>query len=426
MLPSAAISAQEQEQSDQQRAGSSSRRASGSGEHRDPSRAASISLDCSSGKAGSQLPTPRLMYSTSRGLSLQESGVELCDMLVRLQLDVSEDLDRPVSISILKRQDTAPADNTLTQAARRLPRAEHPRDGAPGLSARGKASPVAAQTAALPRPVVARQTPAQQQPPQPAQGPTQGSAFARVAKAEREFTGSGTIQSVQSHQGVAAKTGSAVQQHASEENLQEPEALSTANASQHTSAGGMQPRALLIEQEVHASLSPSISDDSSPPAAGSHTPAADPSHEAGHPASDQALATLVSDRGAQHARSHSAAAGTAAPTDGDKADAGTSTKPALKGLTVPKAPAGGRKQSSAAPSPTAGAAQSAAAPDQAAVHGGALSDDEALSPSALSESLEFGGRVQQGSVRDSNSHAGHVDWNELGKRSSRLAALAGI
>ena len=95
-------------------------------------------------------------------------------------------------------------------------------------------------------------------------------------------------------------------------------------------------------------------------------------------------------------------------------------KPALKGLTVPKPPAGGSRPASTAVSPTAATSKSPAAADRAAA-----SEHEALSPSALSDSSEFGGRPQQGHSRDDHSHTGHVDWNELGKRSSRLAALAG-
>ena len=399
-------------------------KASGSGEHREPSRAASLSLDFSSGKGGSQLPTPRLLYSTSRGLSLQESGVELCDMPVRLQLNVSEELERPISLSIVNRQDAPPADSSASQAADRLSRAAQPRDSVLDTLAAGENPHSAAQTAPLPRPAVARHAPAMHQSPQPAQGPEQGSAFAEVAAAGVDLLESDASKSLRSEQ--ASASGSAVQQHASEQRAQQSEAVSTADASQRTSPVGEQVRAQLVEQEVHASLEPSTSDDSSPTATRSHTAAARPSHENRPPALKQGSTAIVPDPDAQYASSHSdAPAGTTATSNEGKADAGPIVKPALKGLNVAKPPIGGSKPSSTAVSPTASSMQHAAEPDEAALHGSALSDQEALSPSALSDSSEFGGRAQQGSGRDGHSHAGHVDWNELGKRSSRLAALAG-
>ena len=410
---------------DQQRA--RSKRASGSGEHGEASPAASLSLDFSSGKAGSQLPTPRLMYSTSRGLSLQESGVELCDMLVRVQLEVSEDLERPVNISIVRRQDAPPADSTASQAANRLSRAAALKDSAPDTSAPGEDPPVAAQAAALPKPAVARQSPAAHQPAQLKQDPMQGSAFAEVAAAGVDDPDSGSSKDLRSQQGRAVTPGSAVQQEASEQHLQDPEAVSMAEASHQTGARALQLRAQVVEKEVHALLEPSTSNDSSLPAAKSSTTAADPSHESTLPASEQASAASLSDPGAQHAPSHSnVPPGTAATSDHDRADADPIAKPNLKGLNVAKPPAGSSKPSSTVATPTASSSrQHGAEPDQAALHSGGASDNEALSPSALSDSSEFGGRGQQGSGRDGHSHAGHVDWNELGKRSSRLAALAG-
>ena len=401
-------------------------RASGSGEHGEPSPAASLSLDFSSGKAGSQLPTPRLMYSTSRGLSLQESGVELCDMLVRVQLGVSEDLERPVNISIVKRQDASPADGTASQAASGLSETAQLRDTAPGTSAPGAEPPLAAPAAALPKPSVARQSPAAYQPPQPKQNSVQGSAFAEVAAAGLDNPDSASSKDAKSLQGSAVISRSAVQQDASAQHLQDPEAVGTAEASHQMGTPGMQLKAQLVELEVHASLEPSTSNDSSLPVAAAPTTAADPSHESSLPAVKQAPGASLSDHGIQHAPAHSdAPAGAAAPSDPDRADADSIVKPALKGLNVGKPPAGSSKASSTVASPTASSRQHGAEPDQAALQGGAMSDNEALSPSALSESSEFGGRAQQGSSRDGHSHAGHVDWNELGKRSSRLAALAG-
>ena len=409
---------------DQQRA--RSRRASGSGEHGEPSRATSISLDFSSGKAGSQLPTPRLMYSTSRGLSLQESGVELCDMPFRLQLNVSDEAERPVEVCIVDRQDAPPADSAASQAATGLSRAAQLRDSAPGTSAPGEEPVVAAPAAALPKPAVARQSPAAHQPAQPMQDAMRGSAFAEVAAAGVNDPDFDSSRGLKSQQGSAVTSGSGAQQDASEQRLQDPEAVSIAGVSHQTGAKGMQLQAQLIEQEVHALLEPSTSDDSSLPAARSSTIAAESSHESSLSPLKQAPAASPSDYGGQHAPSHSdVPADTAAISDHDRADAGSIVKPALKGLNVSKPPAGSSKASSTVASPTASSRQHGAEPDQAALQGGAISDNEALSPSALSDSSEFGGRAQQGPGRDGHSHAGHVDWNELGKRSSRLAALAG-
>ena len=100
-------------------------------------------------------------------------------------------------------------------------------------------------------------------------------------------------------------------------------------------------------------------------------------------------------------------------------------RPPLKGLVVRKAP-GERRAPSAAVSPTTSALRPRAAADQPSADA-SMSDQETLSPSAMSDSSDFGMRLQRGSSAGlAGPHAAHVDWNELGKRSSRLAALAGM
>ena len=490
--PSGAVAAKDPTHSDQQGAESSSRQASGSGEHGQASRAASISLDSGSGKAGSQLPTPRLMHSTSRGLSLQASGVELCDALVRLQLAVSEDSERPVAIRIADRQDPVPRASAATQAVQDQPDPEHPRTGIASVPAAAKGPGSAARTAALPRPAVATHPSAGQRPPEPALGAVQGSAEVSAAGADSSVYD--TRDGMQPQQGQRNTSEGPAIQH--DDGSQAREAGSAAQAAHQTDAGGELPIAHLVEQEVHASLEPSGSNDSSPPAASSRATGVEPSHESSHSASRQAPTAALLDGSAQQVSSHSnAPARLPAASNGHTADTGTlsakdqsvlssplvetpelsavaserkgdhhmptddvpagstaalvhqtgegqatsrrststrgdrsvgSSEPTLKGLTIPRHSPGGSKPPSTAVSPTASGMQSGAAPDQAAARGAALSDHEARSPSALSDSSDFGGRPAHGSVRDSHPHAGHVDWNELGKRSSRLAALAGM
>ena len=102
-----------------------------------------------------------------------------------------------------------------------------------------------------------------------------------------------------------------------------------------------------------------------------------------------------------------------------------SHRPPLKGLVVRKAP-GERRPPSAAVSPTTSALRPRTAADQPSADA-SMSDQETLSPSAMSDSSDFGVRLQRGpSAGQAGPHAAHVDWNELGKRSSRLAALAGM
>ena len=102
-----------------------------------------------------------------------------------------------------------------------------------------------------------------------------------------------------------------------------------------------------------------------------------------------------------------------------------SHRPPLKGLVIRKAP-GERRPPSAAVSPTTSALRPQTAADQPSADA-SMSDQETLSPSAMSDSSDFGVRLQRGpSPGQAGPHAAHVDWNELGKRSSRLAALAGM
>ena len=102
-----------------------------------------------------------------------------------------------------------------------------------------------------------------------------------------------------------------------------------------------------------------------------------------------------------------------------------SHRPSLKGLVIRKAP-GERRPPSAAVSPTTSALRPRTAADEPSADA-SMSDQETLSPSAMSDSSDFGMRLQRGpSAGQAGPHAAHVDWNELGKRSSRLAALAGM
>lgn len=532
----------------------------GSGEHSQASRRGSNNLDLSSGRSpsASPMPTPRLMYSTSRGLSLQESGVELSDRLIRVKLSVSEGSDRPVRVSVAAQRPPALPANTVRQAVQALVPAG---DGATTPLAGNKEQ---AQVLALPKPAVASAHAAAKKPAsEPGAGATQASAFAGAAAtaassqdADTEESlgpgkdtafrseaaamsehGSGAQQSPQAEAQRAAATIAASLQSSSQPSepasssipadaslsadgkAAVPDMAQAADSFQENTAGGLPPVAQLVEQQVLASLEPSTTNDSSAPAASSSlgTSALGPStgrkehvhpftsgapeHASGAAAGAQPLQetepsmlpAVMTDKGSivaaashsdaqdssvrqptpkaidqapvntaakasvdssPHAEAsftaklerqsltgtplYSRAPGTA-PAEHRDSQQGSSEKiaiqrsasaaegpilgliqPALKGLTVPKPPAGGSRPASTAVSPTAATSKSPAAADRAAA-----SEHEALSPSALSDSSEFGGRPQQGHSRDDHSHTGHVDWNELGKRSSRLAALAG-
>jgi len=496
-------------------------RASGSGEHSRPSRAGSTNLDFSSGQAGSQLPTPRLMYSTSRGLSLQESGVELSDMAVRVQLAVSETSDRPVEVCIAKKQDVTLPDSTAGQAAGNLPRSAPFMQSAASTSASGEEPHIAA----LPKPVIASQHLATgQQAVKPSEVSTGSSAFAGMAASGAESPDPPRGDTLGTQQGTAltserpgmpehgssSQDGPMAEAHqaamtiaaslqpspmtpgtpsqgiiSAEQRSSKLHANIAAEGSQGIIAGGVPRMERLVEQRVRASLEPS---DSSSFAGVRKTAETEVSRETTPDALPIAPAAESSDSDVQEAVSHSNAADETMPTSeiekaqdaGVVSHAGSSpskpptpssqgpassserpvaqhktadsasrnatgpakqgvdahamrtgstgaadspnvglVKPTLKGLSVPKPPTGGSKLSSAVVSPTASSMQPDALLDQAAGHAGAASDHEALSPSAMSDSSDLGGMFQQ-------PHAGHVDWNELGKRSTRLAALAGM
>jgi len=283
--------------------------------------------------------------------------------------------------------------------------------------------------------------------------------------------------------GTPSQGISSAEQHSSELH-----ADIAAEGSQGTIAGGVPPMERLVEQQVHASLEPSASTDSSPFAGARKTAIREVLHKTTPDALPIPPAAECSDSDVQEAVSHSNTAVETKPiSDVEKAQdagvvshAGSSSpkphthssegpvssserpvaqhkttdsalrnatgpakqgvdahamqtgstgaadgpnvglvKPTLKGLAIPKPPTGGSKLSSTVVPPTASSMQPDAPLDQAAGHAGAVSDHEALSPSAMSDSSDLGGMFQ-------HPHAGHVDWNELGKRSSRLAALAGV
>lgn len=535
----------------------------GSGEHSQASRRGSNNLDLTSGRSPSAscMPTPRLMYSTSRGLSLQESGVELSDRLIRVKLSVSEGSDRPVRVSVAAQRSPALPDSTVRQAVQ----APAPAGDSATASLAGTEEQAQVQVPGLPKPAVASTHAAtEEQASEPGAGATQASAFAGAAAtaasaqdadtdeglgpekdtafrseaAKWSDHGSRAQQSPEAEAHRAAATIAASLQSSSQPSepasssipaeaslsadgkAAVPDVAQAAGSVQETTAGGLPPVAQLVEQQVHASLESSTSNDRSAPAASSSlatsalgpstgqeghvhsSTSAAPEHACSAAAGAQPLqeteasmlpAVMTEKGGIVPAASHSdaqdggvrqpspkaidqAPVNTAAkasfassshaeasfianaerqsltgmplystgpgtaPAEHTDLQPGSSEelakqrstsaaegpilgliKPALKGLTVPKPPAGGSRSASTAVSPSAMTSTSPAAADQAAA-----SEQEALSPSALSDSSEFGGRPQQGHSRDGHSHTGHVDWNELGKRSSRLAALAGV
>ena len=143
-----------------------SARASGSGDHSRP--VSSANLDFGSGQSGSLQPTPRLMYSTSRGLSLQESGVQLSDSVAAVRLSVAESSDRPVQVHIAARQQhTGQPERSSSLAAERHLAAGRPTESPGAMTLAGRDS----SSAPLPAPTVAStSTPARDSPPPPSLG----------------------------------------------------------------------------------------------------------------------------------------------------------------------------------------------------------------------------------------------------------------
>lgn len=504
-------------------------RASGSGEHGQPSVGSSHSLDFSSGQAASPMPTPRLMFSTSRGLSLQESGVELSSRPVRLHLAVSEASDRPVQLRIAKKQEPGQPNSSVNQPTEvasatgpfsedvmptagvndpfvlpkpsiaRMPAEPEQhhtlsKDGAaqsdvPPLSVRRGAANI--QKAGADDSPGAQQNAAVAAEGATSLGQSTGDAQDGVVLEAREAAL--TVASLQSSPraaGLSSASIGAVEPSSSGPELAESGEEQAARGCTELGAGALPlpPEARLVEQQVYASLEPSLSNDSAPAVAPytaeSLGATAQPSSTVAVLSGKQALDDPGTDKrasaaaGASDTAKHSAggpshstfwaaqsmcapgagrlgrnedgtdssgSSGHAVPsaeqagsqqashsltdphdsrTHGDAPGLGPK-RPPLKGLIVPKLPAGGERSPSAAVSPQPSALRPHAPANQA---GADASDHEVLSTSAASDSSDFNVRAQQSSVRDSHSasHAAHVDWNELGKRSSRLALLAGM